>query len=113
MATVYVETTIPCYYHEVRTDTETQAKRAWTRRWWDGLGSQFDRVTSAAVLYELSKGDYPIKEAALDLISGLPVLPAEPAIAEIVQAYIRQRVMPVDPLGDALHLATASYFKCD
>ena len=30
----------------------------------------------------------------------------ETPILEIVQAYIRHRVMPADPAGDALHLAT-------
>jgi hypothetical protein len=34
-------------------------------------------------------------------------------VAEIVEAYIRHKVMPGDPLGDALHLALASYHKCD
>jgi predicted nucleic acid-binding protein len=113
MATVYIETTIPCYYHEIRTDPDSQAKRAWTRHWWDDLGSAFRRVTSAAVIYELSRGDYPIKEAALNLVSDLPILPAEAAIAEIVEAYVHHRLMPADPFGDALHLATASYFRCD
>ena len=36
-----------------------------------------------------------------------------PAIADIVEAYIQHRLMPADPLGDALHLAIASYHKCD
>jgi hypothetical protein len=40
-------------------------------------------------------------------------LPIEPAITEIVEAYIRHKLMPVDPAGDALHLALASYHKCD
>src|SRR5437764_14051987 len=37
----------------------------------------------------------------------------EPAIVEIVQMYIRHKVVPADPAGDALHLALASYHKCD
>ena len=44
---------------------------------------------------------------------GLPVLSVEEAIAEIVQAYIEHRVMPADPGGDAMHLALASYHKCE
>ena len=32
---------------------------------------------------------------------------------EIVQAYIAHQLMPSDPLGDALHLAIASYHRCD
>jgi hypothetical protein len=38
-----------------------------------------------------------------------PVLRIDSAITEIVQAYIRHRVMPADPAGNALHLALASY----
>lgn len=35
------------------------------------------------------------------------------AVAEIVEAYIRHKVMPRNPAGDALHLALASYHRCD
>jgi hypothetical protein len=34
-------------------------------------------------------------------------------IEEIVEAYIRHKVMPNDPVGDAMHLALASFHKCD
>ena len=34
-------------------------------------------------------------------------------VGQIVQAYIQLKVMPADPAGDALHLALASYHKCD
>ena len=47
------------------------------------------------------------------MMSRLPLVEIEPEIGEIVQAYIRHRVMPSDPVGDALHLALASYHKCD
>ena len=43
----------------------------------------------------------------------LPVLPIGPAIGEVVSAYMRHRIMPADPAGDALHLALASFHKCD
>ena len=49
----------------------------------------------------------------LALVRDLPLLSVESAIAEIVQAYIRHKLMPADPGGDALHLALASYHKCD
>ena len=32
---------------------------------------------------------------------------------ETVQVYIKNQLMPNDPVGDALHLAIASYRKCD
>lgn len=37
----------------------------------------------------------------------------EPAILEIVESYISHHVMPNDPVGDALHLALASHYRCD
>lgn len=70
-------------------------------------------MTSEAVVDELSAGNYPNRDQVLSLANSLPILPVEPAIGEIVQAYIAHHVMPQDPLGDALHLALASYHQCD
>ena len=110
---IYVETSIPSFYHETRTEPEMVAKRIWTRQWWDGRRVEYEVVTSEAVLDELSGGDYPTRDQALSLVSSLPVLPVEPPIAETVEVYIAHQVMPQDPLGDALHLALASYHRCD
>jgi hypothetical protein len=66
-----------------------------------------------AVLDELQGGDYPNKDKAVELLSNLPLVPVEPEIAGIVPAYIQNKVMPNDPVGDALHLALASFHKCD
>ena len=49
----------------------------------------------------------------LSLIRSLTLLPIEPAISDIVTTYIQHKVMPADPTGDALHLAIASFHKCD
>ena len=65
------------------------------------------------MLDELTGGIPERSAQRLALVRDLPLLPIEPAIAEIVQAYIRHRVMPANPAGDALHLALASYHKCD
>jgi hypothetical protein len=70
-------------------------------------------VTSDAVLLELRNGRYPSREAALALAQELPLLEITPAVAEIVEAYVQHRVMPADPSFDALHLAIASYHKCE
>jgi predicted nucleic acid-binding protein len=89
------------------------ARREWTHQWWGHSAESYLLVTSAAVLDELHEGDYPNKEKVVELASGLPLLPVEDAIAEIVETYIQHKVMPGDVLGDALHLALASYHKCD
>ena len=110
---VYIETTIPSFYHEIRTEPAMVARRQWTRQWWDVVSPNYVLVTSVAVLDELGNGDYPNKGPALELMSQLSLVPVEPAILEIVEAYIRHKVMPDDPVEDALHLALASYHKCD
>ncbi len=110
---VYIETTLPSFYFEPRTDPEMVARREWTRRWWDEAGGRYELVTSAAVVEELSRGDFPAREDCLRLIEPLPLVPIEPAVAEIVQTYVARQVMPRDPIGDALHLALASHHRCD
>lgn len=42
-----------------------------------------------------------------------PGIAVEPSVLEIVQSYIARHVMPKSPVGDALHLALASYHRCD
>lgn len=55
---VYVETTIPSFYFEMRTEPEIVARRNWTRQWWDDHRDGFELVTSAAVIEELKGGVY-------------------------------------------------------
>ena len=65
------------------------------------------------MLDELASGTQERVAKRLALVRDLPLLPVELAVSEIVQAYIRHKLMPADPGGDALHLALASYHKCD
>jgi hypothetical protein len=53
---VYIETTIPSFYFEPRTEPEMVARRDWTRTWWDKTSGdqRYEGVTSAAVIEELS-----------------------------------------------------------
>lgn len=112
-ARAYVETSIPSFYFEARTEPEMVARRTWTRHWWDSAPATTHLVTSLAVVDELQRGDFPTRQDCLGLISTLPVVSVDEPILEIVQAYVQHRVMPADPLGDALHLALASYHRCD
>ncbi len=110
---VYIETSIPSFYYEVRKEPEMVARRNWTRKWWDFHRKHYETVTSEAVSDELGIGNYPSKEKTLALIGKIPFLTIGEEISEIVQSYIQHKLMPKNPLGDALHLALASYHKCD
>lgn len=110
---VYVETTVPNFYHDSRTAPEIVARREWTRQWWAGAADRYELVTSVAVIDELSAGSIEQNHDRLALVSTLPLLAVEPEITQIVTAYLIHKVMPADPAGDALHLALASFHKCD
>jgi len=110
---VYVETSVPSFYYEVRTEPDMVARRDWTRAWWSVAPERHELVTGAAVIDELERGDYPSRAECIELIARLPVLAIEPPVRDIVEAYIARHVMPADPAGDALHLALASFHRCD
>lgn len=110
---VYIETTIPGAYHEERRGTLQQAQRIWTRQWWDEQRHGFELWTSAAVLDELSDATFPFSRAALKMLAEVPLLSATDEVLEIVRHYVSSRAMPRDPKGDALHLAIATFHRCD
>ena len=85
----------------------------WTREWWDTLREKYSLVASLAVVDELRRGTHPYQQEKLGLVKSLPLLPVDQEVERIVEAYIERRMMPNDPGGDALHLALASYHKCD
>jgi len=110
---VYIETSIPSFYHEDRTDVAAQARREWTRQWWDNYRQGYELVSSQAVLDELNNSDYPKRGSCVNLLNELTFLAIEPEITIIVQTYLQHKLMPKNTTGDALHLALASYHKCD
>ena len=109
---VYIETSIPSFYHEIRAEPEMVARRNWTHQWWDEQSYHYEPVTSLAVIEELERGDYPTKTDTLSLMKSIPILPVEEPILEIIEAYIARKLMPNDVTGDAFHLAMASYHQC-
>lgn len=111
--TVYIETTIPSFYHATREDAKSVAMRDWTREWWDEHKLWYDCYTSLAAIDELTRGDHPQKEKKLEMASSLPRLEIGKEVLEITDIYIENFVMPRDAAGDALHLAVASHHKID
>lgn len=113
MSRVYIETTIPSFYYEVREEPTMVARRLWTREWFDSVPEFDELVTSAAVLDELERGTFPGREDAVRMVQKLTPLQVSAEVLEIVREYIARKLMPLDPSGDALHLAVASFHDCD
>ena len=111
---IYVETTIASFYCETRPEPAIQIRRQWTREWWDLPKREQRLVTSAVVFEELDQiPEMARRSEALALIRPLEQLDYSEEVAEIVQVYLRHKLMPQEVLGDADHLALASYHNCD
>ncbi|MCU0720783.1 MAG: type II toxin-antitoxin system VapC family toxin [Pirellula sp.] len=113
MSIYYIETTIPSFYHEVRSEPSMVARRDWTRRWFDVAVTSDRIVSSVAVLDELRRGDFPGRDESLAMLDTIGMLELDDPVFEIVEAYLANKLMPSDPFGDALHLTLASYHRCD
>ena len=110
---IYIETSIPSFYHEIRLEPEMVARRRQTREWWDKHAVNYRLVTSEYVIRELGRGNYPSKAAALKMMVGLTELKAPTdEIFNIVDVYLKNQLMPKNDSGDAWHLAVASYYRC-
>ncbi|HEX5872615.1 MAG TPA: hypothetical protein VFY65_19430 [Longimicrobium sp.] len=110
---VYVETTIPNFYYDRRTDPAVVSRRAWTREWWSTAAAEYEMVTGAPVLAELLAGISSRVSPRIRLLSGLPFLVPDIAVDETVGFYVRHKLMPARPIEDAQHLALASHDGCD
>jgi predicted nucleic acid-binding protein len=110
---VYVETTIPNFYYDLRSSAAVTMRREATRRWWVDAAYLYDLVTSTVVLGELRRGKSSHVPLRLALMSTIPTLAVAEAVDEIVHTYVSNKLMPANPREDALHLALASFYSCD
>lgn len=109
--TCYIETTIPSFYFDKRQDCSWQHEV--TRAWWDSQRFFFQCYTSTFTLLEVQNSNYPNKEKVVELTQSIELLSFPEEIDEIIEVYISNFVMPKDALGDAAHLAVASYHSMD
>ncbi len=109
--TVYIETTIPSYYCDDRSELRNEIAR--TREWWDRERLDYEGFISLVVLDELSSGEYAGQRACLALVETLPLLGVEREVLDIAEAYRAQQLMPRDPGADSVHLALASFYRMD
>ena len=71
---VYIETSIPSFYYETRSEPDMIARKNWTKAWWDDQSEHYQLVTSLAVIEELERGNYPNKDMVISLLDDVPLL---------------------------------------
>lgn len=108
---VYLDTTIPSFYFDARESFANWIEQ--TQRWWVEESGHYNLFISDAVIQELSLGNYPRKPEILEFIRPISVLEHTLDLEHIVAFYIENFVMPKSLIGDAVHLAYASYYNID
>ena len=111
---IYVETTIPSFFSERRVGIDIVARRQWAREWW-AKSKPGQRLVTSAIVFEELEGipDAARREESLSLVRSLEELRYTAEVAEVVAVYLQHKLMPVEALGDADHLALASFYNCD
>jgi hypothetical protein len=104
---VYLDSTIPSVYCDDREGNRHETEI--TRRWWREESGNYEIWVSPATMAELKAGGHPHKTEILNMVETLPLLPPDAAVDSLAQHYIQHQVMPRKHLGDAWHLAYATF----
>ena len=108
---VYLDSTIPSVYFDERDSIRFEIEN--TRRWWREESQNYEIWVSPATLAEVEDGDYPRQQEVVDFCDELPLLPPSPTVDALADLYIQNLVMPRKHLGDAWHLAYATFHGFD
>jgi len=84
-----------------------------TRDWWESRRSDFDLYISELVLEEVRAGDGQLAGRRLELLAGLPILPATSEILELAKELITKGPLPRKAAGDSVHIAVAAVYGCE
>ena len=106
---VYLDSTIPSTYFDERDSSRFEIEV--TQRWWREESANYEIWISPATTSELRAGKHPHQAKILELADTLPLLPPDAAVDALAQAYIENLVMPRQHLGDAWHLAYATFHR--
>ena len=112
---VYLDATIPSFYYEDRPGAVIQAWREITVDFWVRAPNDYELIVSDETLRELEEFGYPEdkRNKCLDLVAGLPRLGLVPEVKELAAYFANEGAMPVNDLGDALHLAFATWSRIE
>jgi predicted nucleic acid-binding protein len=109
MLKIYLETSVIGAY----LDRGESMRRDLTIRWWEHELNQYDAFVSPLVSRELERTREPYRKSYLKLIEGLPCLSVTDEASILAEGYISRGIFPRKYLGDALHVALASFHKID
>jgi predicted nucleic acid-binding protein len=106
---LYLETSVVGAY----LDKGDSFRRDLTIRWWEHELPRYQAFVSSLVQRELERTREPYRSSYLQLLRPLPYLEVTEEAAILADGYIARGIFQRKFLGDALHVALASYHKID
>lgn len=111
---LYLETTIPSYLTAWPSGNAVIAgHQVTTREWWATCQERFELYVSQFVLDEAGSGDSEAARVRLEVLRGLPVLPATDAALTLAGALLVEGAIPEKARTDAAHIAVAAVHGMD
>lgn len=109
MTSLYLETSVVGAY----LDRGESFRRDLTIRWWEHELPKYDAFISPLVERELERTREPYRRSYLKLIQPLPRVEVTEEAAILAEGYVSRGIIQRKYLGDALHMALASWHKVD
>jgi len=110
---IYVETSVISYLTARPSKTIIgAAHQQLTLAWWEKR-EQYELMVSEVVLRECGAGDSESAVKRLEVIRDLPLLLITEQAIKIAEALIKQKIVPLKAIEDALHIAIATAHSVD
>ena len=110
---IYVETSVISYLTARPSKTIIgAAHQQLTLAWWEKRG-QYELMVSEVVLRECGAGDSESAARRLEVVRDLPLLLITEQAIKIAEDLIKQKIVPLKAIEDALHIAIATAHGVD
>ncbi len=109
---VYLDTTIPSYAVDRRTDLLIRYRRQITRTLLESTEG-FEFLVSEVVRAELGRFPFPDQGSAIAIVQDLQDLPILPEVVQVAGYFRENMLVPSYDIADSLHLALAAVHKLD
>jgi predicted nucleic acid-binding protein len=108
-SSIYLETSVIGAY----LDKGDSFRRDLTIRWWEHELAHYRPFISPLVVRELERTREPYRRSYLALVAALPQLEINEEAAILAEGYLARGIFQRRFIGDALHVALASFHKID
>jgi len=110
---IYVETSVISYLTARPSKTIIgAAHQQLTLAWWEKRG-QYELMVSEVVVRECGAGDSESAARRLEVVRDLPLLLITEQAIKIAEDLIKQKIVPLKAIEDALHIAIATAHGVD